>query len=547
MSHNYDVRLNGCGPVGGIASLLLGTRGFKVAVIDLNKSPYPHPRAVGLNGYSMSIIETVLKDSWKEFQFTSAVEVGYVMGVTQMDKPFGKMEPPIIEGKVLDLDKYGFLNWFNQPQLEKLLRIQIKKNKNITTYFGTESLVLWEEKSRNCLQIQKTASGKTETITSKYLIGADGGGSFVRKQMGANLKTLGKAISFLVADIEAPASSLKEGMHFDAGGWQIIDPSGKRPTTFINMSGKKHGTYKNNFRFEFALKDGENFTQMQSPDSIEKLVEPFLKKNSFKILRSTVYKFNSMISEMWRANNTFTIGDATHQTSPFLGQGLNLGIRNTFNLIKKIDLVNKGVSEASILDKYQVECFPDSQFIIKQSLFMGNMLFNVKPHINFLRSIIYFFKGARGSPIDLFPAFVPETITVPNGFKPGKTNQKGYPMYNFMTKEGFPRSLREYKPFEYRVLCNNSSVEINKVLKNIEKAIKPLCIVLSEGLNGEKTSDDILVCAPRKEDKKMHRKLFDKADYVLMAPGYTMLGTYNNGEEDKLFADYKSLFDLVAN
>ena len=44
----------------------------------------------------------------------------------------------------------------------------------------------------------------------------------------------------------------------------------------------------------------------------------------------------------------------------------------------------------------------------------------------------------------------------------------------------------------------------------------------------------------------MHRKLFNKADYVLMAPGYTMLGTYNNGEEDKLFADYKSLFDLVA-
>ena len=43
MSHNYDVILNGCGPVGGIASLLLANRGFKVAVIDLNKSPYPHP------------------------------------------------------------------------------------------------------------------------------------------------------------------------------------------------------------------------------------------------------------------------------------------------------------------------------------------------------------------------------------------------------------------------------------------------------------------------------------------------------------------------
>ena len=120
-------------------------------------------------------------------------------------------------------------------------------------------------------------------------------------------------------------------------------------------------------------------------------------------------------------------------------------------------------------------------------------------------------------------------------------------MYNFMTKAGFPRSLREYKPFEYRVLCNGSSVEIDKALNNLDKEIKPIRILLSEGLGGEKTSDDILVCAPRKEDKKTHKKLFSKADYVLMAPGYTMLGTYKNGQEDKLVADYESIFDLVAN
>ena len=537
MLKNYDIVIVGGGPTGSIASLLLAEKGLKIALIERNSQPYPHPRAIALNGYSLSIIKHLLDDQWENFEFTTAVEVGYVLSKDKMDEPFGKMQPPVIEGKVLDLDNYGFLNWFNQPQLEGLLRLKMESNSNIDCYYNHSAIVMYED-DKNYLKIQNHDNNAIAEISSKYLIGADGGGSFIRKQMGAKLTTLGKAISFLVVDIESSRDALRPGKSFDSGGHQIIDPIGKRPTTFINMTGKKHGTYKNNFRFEFALKDGENFTQMQSPDSIEKLVEPFLKKNSFKILRSTVYKFNSMISEMWRANNTFTIGDATHQTSPFLGQGLNLGIRNTFNLIKKIDLVNKGVSEASILDKYQVECFPDSQFIIKQSLFMGNMLFNVKPHINFLRSIIYFFKGARGSPIDLFPAFVPETITVPNGFKPGKTNQKGYPMYNFMTKEGFPRSLREYKPFEYRVLCNNSSVQIDKLLKNIDKAIKPLCIVLSEGLNGEKTSDDILVCAPRKEDKKMHRKLFNKADYVLMAPGYTMLGTYKNGEEDYLFADY---------
>ena len=52
------------------------------------------------------------------------------------------------------------------------------------------------------------------------------------------------------------------------------------------------------------------------------------------------------------------------------GQGLNMGIRNTSNLVEKIDLVSKGVSDDSLLDSYQVECYPDSKAVIKQSLFL---------------------------------------------------------------------------------------------------------------------------------------------------------------------------------
>ena len=48
-----------------------------------------------------------------------------------------------------------------------------------------------------------------------------------------------------------------------------------------------------------------------------------------------------------------------------------MGIRNTCNLIHKINLVEKGISQPSILDNYQIECYPDSKFIIKQSLIYG--------------------------------------------------------------------------------------------------------------------------------------------------------------------------------
>ena len=336
MAKHFDIIVVGCGPTGAIASLLLAQKGLQVAIVEQHQNVYPHPRAIALNGFSMGLIKELLQDLWEEFEFTTAVEVGYVLSKDKMDEPFGKMQPPIIEGKILDLDHYGFLNWFNQPQLERLLRKKIESTKNIQTYYNYSTLIMWES-DKNNLQIQNQSNEEIKEISSKYLIGADGGGSFVRKQIGASLKSLGKALSFLVIDIDAPRDALKPGKTFDSGGHQIIDPVGKRPTTFLHTPGKNHGSYKNHFRFEFALKPNENFAKLQSPESIKKLIEPYLDINTIKINRSTVYKFNSLISEQWRLNNTFTIGDATHQTSPFIGQGLNMGIRNTYNLVSKIN------------------------------------------------------------------------------------------------------------------------------------------------------------------------------------------------------------------
>jgi len=545
MLKNYDIVIVGGGPTGSIASLLLAEKGLKIALIERNSQPYPHPRAIALNGYSLSIIKHLLDDQWENFEFTTAVEVGYVLSKDKMDEPFGKMQPPVIDGKVLDLDNYGFLNWFNQPQLEGLLRLKMESNSNIDCYYNHSAIVMYED-DKNYLKIQNHDNNAIAEISSKYLIGADGGGSFIRKQMGAKLTTLGKAISFLVVDIESSRDALRPGKSFDSGGHQIIDPIGKRPTTFIHTPGKKHGTYKKHFRFEFALKENENFAQLQSPSSIEELVTPYLDPKKITINRSTVYKFNSLISEKWRSNNIFTIGDASHQTSPFIGQGLNLGIRNTCNLVHKINLVEKGISKPNLLDNYQVECYPDSRFIIKQSLFMGGMLFNIKPHINLIRSIVHMFNGKRGKPLDLFPAFVPETITVPNGFNPTKSSQKGYPMFNYITEKGFPRSLRTYNPTHYRILCNNCSENVQSFVDDLPQEIKPFVVNLCDGQKGEKSTEKLLVSSQRAEDLKTYKRLFKGADYVLMAPGYTMLGTYKLGSESKLVADYKSLFCLIG-
>ena len=541
----YDVIVIGGGPIGSIASLLLEARGLNVALIERNTVPYPFPRAIALNGFSMGLVKELLgSELWSEFEFTPAIHVSYSLNKDKMDEPFGLMQPPVIDGKILDNDSFGFVSWFNQPQLEGLLRKSIEARDGITTLYGHEALVLWED-NLNFVKVQELSSGDSFEISAKYLLGADGGGSFVRKQMGAELKSLGKSIHFLIVDIKAPRSALRPGMDFDAGGHQIIDPQGKRPTTFLICEGKNHGTYKETFRFEFALRKGDDYTKIQSPDSIGELIGPYLNPEDVEIVRSTIYKFNSLISQDWRVNNMFTIGDATHQTSPFQGQGLNMGIRNTSNLVEKIDLVHRGLSHDALLDSYQVECYPDSKAIIKQSLFLGGILFNIKPHINLLRAIIHSFNGKRGRPIDLFPEFVPNTVTVDNGFRPGKANQKGYPMYNYISEDGYPRSLRTFHPTEYRIFCKEDASTIREAVKRMPEIVSPMVIELSASSDRGRTSGFRLVSAQRKEDLDKHNKLFKGADYVLMAPGYTMLGTYKKGNEERMLSDYLSRFCLV--
>ena len=140
MTNHYDAIVVGCGPTGAIASLL-PNEGLSVAIIEKNLHVYPHSKAIALNGFSMALIKKLLKDLWNEFEYTTAIEVGYVLNKDKMQEPFGKMQPPVIDGKILDLDHYGFLNFFNQPQLERLLG-KNNSTQNIKTYYNYNTLVM---------------------------------------------------------------------------------------------------------------------------------------------------------------------------------------------------------------------------------------------------------------------------------------------------------------------------------------------------------------------------------------------------------------------
>ena len=78
-------------------------------------------------------------------------------------------------------------------------------------------------------------------------------------------------------------------------------------------------------------------------------------KNSGKLLRASKYTFHAVLAENFKFNNCFLIGDAAHQTPPFLGQGLCQGIKDAYNLCWKLSGVIEKKYDKKILESFSTE------------------------------------------------------------------------------------------------------------------------------------------------------------------------------------------------
>jgi 3-(3-hydroxy-phenyl)propionate hydroxylase len=328
----------GAGPTGIAAATLLGQYGVDCLVLDRHETVYPLPRAVHADDEVYRILARL--GVGEEF----AAHRRPAHGLRLID-PNMRVLSEIPRSTKPSANGFAQMNMFDQPELEAMLRANLKRYPQVTVRGNVEvTSVTQNQPGRVRVSFLDRVRGGEQSVQAGYVLGCDGANSPTRAAIGAHMYGLPFTQDWLVIDVNTDADLNQwEGCH------QLCNP--KRAGTYMRVG-------ETRYRWEFQLVDGETVADYQSLADVEPLVRPWLGDTSIdelKLVRVTAYTFRAQVASHWRDRNVFLLGDAAHLTPPFVGQGMAAGLRDALNLTwKLVGVLDKKLPD-SVLDTYEQE------------------------------------------------------------------------------------------------------------------------------------------------------------------------------------------------
>ena len=344
----------GAGPAGVTAATLLGQYGVGCLVLDRWDGVYPQPRAVHLDDEIYRIL--VRLGIAEQFAAVSRPTRGLQL-IDRNHRVFAVFD------RAGDHGRHGHpqANMFDQPELEHLLRTNLKDQTTVTLRGNVEVTdVAQDGQGRVRVDFMDRLTGEEESVLATYVLGCDGANSVVRTAIGSTMEDLEFEQRWLVIDVASMVELDQwEGVH------QVCDP--ERAATYMRIG-------ESRYRWEFRLLEGETAADFESIEALQPLIGPWVKGipcDQLELVRVAEYHFRALLADRWRDRNVFLLGDAAHLTPPFIGQGLCAGVRDSMNLSWKIAGVLSGDLPESVLDTYEVERKPHARAMIRLAKLVG--------------------------------------------------------------------------------------------------------------------------------------------------------------------------------
>ncbi|KAF9071862.1 FAD binding domain-containing protein [Rhodocollybia butyracea] len=347
-----SVLIAGAGPTGLILALTLLRNGVSVRIIDKQEKFQIGTRGCGMQPRTIEMYKLlgILPDLLEVKADPVPVKKFPSPQGTDQGKDLPMVEQ--IEGTPSRPINTGFM--VMQELQEHVLRSRLSKDYGCEVELSTTLTSFKEHDDHIIAIISKLDNGnlKEETVRVNWLIGADGGRSTVRKQLG--IEFVGESVAefgMVVGDIIAENGVLDQKV------WRIWGDTADKMLSIRPCC--VPGINRFNFFVGGANTDLEK--TVASRDNVVAAINEISGRDDLKfgeVITMNVWRPNIRMVKNFGRGRVYLVGDACHVHSPTGGQGMNSGAQDAVNLGWKLSLVEKKLSPLSILESYTEERVP---------------------------------------------------------------------------------------------------------------------------------------------------------------------------------------------
>jgi 3-(3-hydroxy-phenyl)propionate hydroxylase len=329
--NNDRILIAGAGPVGLVAAAHLARAGVPVTVFEQGPTLSEESRASTFHPPTLDMLHELC-----------AAEPLLAQGLKAPTFQYRTKKQGLLAefnfAAIADATRHPYRVQCEQSKLTRILYEQMRGHPNFDLQFG--SAVTGVSQDGAGVEVTIERGGRSEKRTGRYLIGADGASSAVRRSLGIEFEGFTWPDRLLVVSTPFDFFSVIPGLSSVS---YVADP--ERWYFLLQIPGL--------WRAMFLVNEDASDERVQTREFAQSLMAGVIPGiSNYEISHITLYKVHQRVAKTFKLGRAFLVGDAAHINNPLGGMGMNGGIHDAVNLAERLAKVWRGEADEAELERF---------------------------------------------------------------------------------------------------------------------------------------------------------------------------------------------------